>query len=177
MKLDLVDRRGSATGSDHWATDWPQLVALAGAVGPGSWAVDLVLVDDAVMTGLNASWRGDAGPTDVLSFSYVEHTGSGTPDLGAGEGDASRDLWLPTEAGADDAPVVGELVLAPAFVVDRCREQGWDSAHEWPLLVVHGCLHLLGWEHDSDVDRRAMQDREAEILARHDLPHPLRKRS
>jgi len=49
-------------------------------------------------------------------------------------------------------------VLAPRFIADRCREQGWAPDQEMALLVVHGCLHILGWEHDEPADRRAMMD-------------------
>ena len=179
MRLELVDRRTDLPVPDPWAgarEQWPRLEALAQLTGPADWKVDLVLVDDEAMAGLNTRWRGDDGTTDVLSFSYLEREGSGTADLAAGDAESACDLWLAAE-GAGDAGVVGELVLAPAFVEGRCREQGWNPEHEWALLVVHGCLHLLGWEHGDDESRRAMQEREASILARHDLPHPLRERS
>ena len=68
-------------------------------------------------------------------------------------------------------------MLAPRFVVDRGRRNGWPAAEEFPLLVVHGLLHLLGWEHETTEDRAAMQAVEREILARRGLPHPLLERS
>ena len=181
MRLELVDRRVESPMPDPWAdagAAWSRLEALARLVGPADWTVDLVLVDDETMAGLNARWRGDAGTTDVLSFSYLEREGTGAADLAAGAAEAACDLWLATEGSGDTGtPVVGELVLAPEFVMGRCRNKGWNPDHEWPLLVVHGCLHLLGWEHGDHEARRAMQEREASILARHDLPHPLWERS
>jgi len=139
----------------------------------------VVLLDDAAMAELNRDFRGGDGVTDVLSFSYLEEAGADDePDLAAGEGEAAVPLLVeaPTPAEAERT-TVGEVVLAPAFVADRCREQGWDVTHEWPLLVVHGCLHVLGWVHDTAAAREAMQAVEARLLAGQGLPHPLRERS
>lgn len=185
MKLTAVDRRSRPGDPDPWTEargDWTRLETVVSGLGPTSWALDLVLVDDGAMADLNRRWRGGDGVTDVLSFTYLESEGTGPPDLAAGHEGAARDLWLPREMATDmaphsEVPLVGEVVLAPAFVAGRCREQGWDSDLEWPLLVVHGCLHVLGWEHDDADRRRAMADREAEHLARIGLPHPLRERS
>jgi probable rRNA maturation factor len=137
-----------------------------------------VLVDDPAMADLNRRWRGGDGVTDVLSFTYLETSGSGAPGLARGEADAACDLWLPPEAGTPDGvPLAGEVILAPAFVAGRCRDEGWDTELEWALLLAHGCLHVLGWEHDTPPQRQAMAEREAEHLGRLGLPHPLRERS
>lgn len=189
MKLTAVDRRCRPGDPDPWAgarEAWSRLETVVSGMGPAGWALELVLVDDGAMADLNRRWRGGDGVTDVLSFTYLEPEGNGPPDLAAGNEGAARDLWLPPEMaldfGADvcsdgEMPLVAEVVLAPAFVAGRCREQGWDTDLEWPLLLVHGCLHVLGWEHDDTDRRRAMADREAEHLARVGLPHPLRERS
>jgi probable rRNA maturation factor len=178
--LSLVDRR-SAPGDDPTWKDGGELAlgaaALAARVGPSVWAVDLVLVDDAVMEQINRDYRGVAGVTDVLSFSYLLATGTGPPALAAGRDHAHCDLWLDAAEArveGDGAPVVGEIVLAPAFVADRCRDKGWPAAVEFALLVVHGCLHILGWEHERTADSEAMRATEAGILGQFDLPHPLR---
>jgi len=182
MRLNLVDRRRDRRPRpDPWAEGhraWPACEAMAADLGAAGWTVDVVLVDDRDMEELNRDFRGGDGVTDVLSFSYLETEGPGDPDLRAGEGAAAADLWVealsPEEA---DAATVGEIVLAPAFVAGRCRAQGWRVEHEWPLLVVHGCLHLLGWVHESAEEREAMQAVEARLLAAGGLPHPLRERS
>ena len=74
-------------------------------------------------------------------------------------------------------PTVGEVVLAPGFVADRCQDMGWVLEQEIPLLVVHGILHLMGWEHVGNDEVEAMQKVEEGILAAAGLPHPLRERS
>lgn len=181
MMIEAVDRRAAVSPPDPWApaqAAWSKLVELAGGIGPADWRVDLVLVDDEAMGDLNRRWREGPGVTDVLSFTYLEDDGSGSPSLQEGSEDAARDLWLPPAAAAEDeSPLVGEVVLAPAFIAGRCGEQGWDTDLEWPLLLAHGCLHLLGWEHHTPQLRRVMAQRETEHLQRVGLPHPLRERS
>ncbi len=182
MKLNLVDRRRNRRPEpDPWAAGrraWPACASLAADLGGADWTVDVVLVDDRDMTELNRDFRGGDGVTDVLSFSYLESDGPGDPDLRAGEKEAAADLWVEALSPADaDAATVGEIVLAPSFVDGRCRERGWSVDHEWPLLVVHGCLHILGWVHESADEREAMQAVEARLLASGGLPHPLRERS
>jgi probable rRNA maturation factor len=182
VRLHLVERRRDRRQDpDPWAEGraaWATCRALVDGLGQPDWRVDVVLLDDADMAELNRDFRGGDGVTDVLSFSYLETAGQGEPDLQAGEGDAATALWVealtPEEAAA---ATVGELVLAPAFVAGRCREQGWNVAHEWPLLIIHGCLHILGWVHETAAEREAMQAVEARLLAAQGLPHPLRERS
>lgn len=192
MILNLVDRRTSADGTspEFHGSRWERLGRLAAGIGDPGWTTDVVLVDDDVMIDLNGRYRSRDEVTDILSFSYLEAAGCGKPDLVRGQRHAATDIWLAAvgdasaeaEPAAEDAGeaavgVVGELILAPGFVGRRCAENGWPLAEEIPLLVVHGCLHLLGWDHENPAEGRAMQDIEANILAGEGLPHPLRQRS
>lgn len=176
MILGLVDRRGERGPGAEAAlcAPWALLEALAGGLGEPGWRVDVVLVDDEAMAGLNLAYRDVEGPTDVLSFSYLLEEGPGAAGVTAGARGARRDLWLePGGAGTGEPPLVGEVVLAPGFITGRCRERGWACDREMALLVVHGCLHILGWEHDDEADRRAMFDLETAVLGGCGLPHPL----
>ena len=169
MKLEIVDQRPQPIPLPLSAEP---LAALLAPLGRADWVVNLVLVEDHVMADLNTRWYGGEGPTDVLSFSYLEVDGPATPQLRAGEGEAARDCWV---AIGDQEPEVtaGEVIVAPAFVADRCRREDWDLETEWALLVVHGALHILGWEHGTDEARRAMRAREAAQLQRQGFVHPL----
>lgn len=178
MILALVDRRRDQRPAAEGAlcAPWELLCRLAGDLGPAGWRVDVVLVDDPGMAGLNANYRDGDGPTDVLSFSYLvgDDPRDGTAGVRAGERRSRLDLWPdPAEARDGDAPLAGEVVLAPGFIVERCVAQGWAPDVEMALLVVHGCLHILGWEHDDDADRLAMRACEAAVLRGCGLPHPL----
>lgn len=184
MILRLVERRPPAdTGVYDWVTGTGPaglLTSLAAPLGRTDWEVELVLVDDRTMVGLNEGFRQIPEVTDVLSFSYLQASGSGAPDLAAGQDHAFANLWLDTITSDPEngiAPSVGEVVLAPGFVADRCERRRWSLEHEFPLLVVHGLLHILGWEHTSSEQTEAMQAVEEKILAAVGLPHPLRERS
>jgi len=179
MILRLVDRRsGKKSGLEPWdlSAPWPDLRTLVEGLGKEDWHVDLVLVDDRAMAELNGDFRGKPDVTDVLSFSYLEDEGPGQPDLAAYGAGARHDLWWADPPSAGGAPeAVGEVILAPRFVADRCTRKGWPVEAEVPLLVIHGCLHLLGWEHETPTDTEAMRDIEQDLLQAADLTHPLRK--
>lgn len=180
MILNLVDRRTGADGAsqEFHGERWQRLVRLVAGLGAAAWAVDVVLVDDEGMADLNQRFRNKSGVTDVLSFSYLEFTGPGQPDLAAGEHHAAVDIWAPAgPADADTGAAMGELVLAPGFVGARCLANDWPLGDEIPLLIVHGCLHLMGWDHEDPVEGRQMQDHEVDLLAAEGLAHPLRQRS
>jgi probable rRNA maturation factor len=169
MKLELVEQR---TRPEAMPLNAAQLGDLVTTLGHPDWVLNLVLVDDPVMADLNARWYGGHGVTDVLSFTYLEDAGSEEPELASGVGEAACDLWVaPGEAPA--AVTAGEVVLAADYVARRCRQEGWDLTSEWALLLVHGTLHVLGWEHGQPEQRQAMRAREAEVLARHGFKHPL----
>lgn len=169
MQLELVDQRGRP---DTLPVALESLSELVAGLGRPPWWLNLVLVDDPHMTELNQRWYGGQGPTDVLSFSYLEADGAGAPVLAAGEHGAACDLWL-APGEAVDAVIAGEVIVAPDFVARRCASQGWNLAHEWTLLLVHGALHVLGWTHATDQTREAMQAQEATLLAVAGIPHPM----
>lgn len=183
MILRLVERRTRPISVGDWFAEGSRSrlpAGLAGPLGRPDWAVDVVLVDNETMAGLNENFRNEPGVTDVLSFSYLQASGIGEPDLVRGQGHTFANLWLDTLSFArenDAAQAVGEVVLAPGFVADRCREKGWSPEHEIPMLLVHGILHILGWDHKDEEEAEAMQAIEEEILAAGGLPHPLRERS
>lgn len=169
MILERVRRTAAAGWSDALLADQERLAALVGRPG---WTVELVLVDDAEMRRLNAAYRGRDAVTDVLSFSELLDAGDGAPDLPAGAGEAARDLWLDPLGG--DAAAAGQIVMAPRFIAERCRERGWDPEDEVAMLTAHGLLHLLGWDHEDDAERRSMQERETALLSACGRGHPMR---
>lgn len=173
MILELVDRRRQPdprlTGEQL-----ALLLRVCALAGRHEWSCDLVLADDAEVADLNAKFRRTDGVTDVLSFSYLTGQGEGPPALAAGVGYARQDLWRDPCTDTHDA-TVGEVVLAPSFVMQRCRGQGWPYLDEIALLTVHGVLHVLGWTHATTTDRKAMQELEQELLTREGIAHPILK--
>ena len=96
---------------------------------------------------LNARYRQKDKPTNVLSFN-----GAGvTPD------------------GLDH---LGELVICAPVVAREAAEQGKSAESHWAHMTVHGVLHLLGFDHEHDVDARKMAAREVQILDRLGFSNP-----
>ncbi len=94
------------------------------------------------MRELNRDYRGISKPTDVLSFSPREGEG---PDRG-----------LP----------LGDVVISVETAARQAEELGHDFDREVERLLVHGLLHLLGHDHQTDADRKRMRARERRILSR-----------
>ncbi len=136
----------------------PQWAALAGAEELAERAVaaalaraglavhegaelSVALADDAAVRQLNAQWRGFDKPTNVLSFPAAE------PDELA------------------DAPHIGDIVLAFETVEREARDDGKTLADHTTHLIVHGVLHLLGFDHETDPEAEAMEALEIAALA------------
>jgi probable rRNA maturation factor len=111
---------------------------------PEAVELSMVIVTLDEMTGLNEKYRGKQGPTDVLSFPCDD------PCMVAGPG---------------ESVALGDVVLAPEVAEAQAAEYGHTVEEELNLLTVHGVLHLLGYDHESDEEAAAMQERERVILA------------
>ncbi len=172
MIMNLIDRRNLDRNPTGCWVDGagipPALSAVVAGLGGRDWPVNLVLADDGEVAALNRRYREKEGVTDVLSFSYLLEDGRDEPDLASGIRGAAKDLWR--EQPPD---VVGEVILAPGFVSERCRREQWSLEPEFTLLVVHGCLHLLGWDHEDPAGLRVMRSLESELLTSMGLSHPL----
>lgn len=112
-------------------------------------AVSLTLVDEDTIADLNRVHMGKTGPTDVLSFP-IEDAAPGRPPL-------PEDGGPPLE--------LGDVFIAPGVVRANTRRDGVAFDDELSLMVVHGLLHLLGWDHGNDDDATAMEKREGELLS------------
>ncbi len=145
-----------------WATLVPGLAALAGraaaaaadGLGPaqGSGEISLVFADDGFVRALNAAHRGKDAPTNVLSF----------PNGFDG-------------AAAPGAPrLLGDVVLARETVAREAAEQSKPVADHVAHLLIHGILHLCGWDHESADEAEAMEALEVDLLARLGIPDPYR---
>jgi probable rRNA maturation factor len=120
----------------------------------------LIFVDEDAIADLNGRFLGGDGPTDVLAFPIDDdHLPSGRhPDTGGrGPGTATE----PT-----DVPIVlGDVVVCPTVAARQAPDHASTVDDELALLVVHGVLHLLNYDHAEPAEEAAMQRREREILA------------
>ena len=134
----------------HCAAAARAALAHAGPMSGGGAELSIVLGDDQLLRGLNRRWRGLDKPTNVLSF----------PAQSAG----------PLPAGAPR--LLGDVVLAFETVHDEAAAQGKPLADHLRHLVVHGVLHLLGFDHESAAEAERMEALETAVLARLGVPDP-----
>jgi probable rRNA maturation factor len=128
---------------------------------PPDAEMSVLFVDEQTITDLNARFLDGDGPTDVLAFPLdEEEVASGRrPDEGG------RGPGAPAES-TDPPIVIGDVVVCPAVAKTQSDARAADLDDELALLVVHGTLHLLGFDHAEEPDARRMQAREQELLAK-----------
>lgn len=139
----VFDRQQDLTvDEDRWARLMRRVLAEEQVSVP--WEAGLSFVDTDEMAALNAAHRKVDRPTDVLAF-------------GADDGSAPR--------GPDEPRLVGDVVICPSVAAANAEASGRSVQDELALLVVHGALHLLGYDHAEDRDAEKMEVREQEMLA------------
>jgi probable rRNA maturation factor len=155
--------------SPHWPpADWVALAAAAVAAalaqtphagladGSAIVEVSIRLTDDAEVHTLNRQYRGKDKPTNVLSFPMVQ------PDL------------LESVANTDDGEILlGDIVLAAETCAREAAEKHWPVPAYAQHLIVHGLLHLLGYDHElGESQATAMESLESAACAALGLPEP-----
>ncbi|MBN9233395.1 MULTISPECIES: rRNA maturation RNase YbeY [Phyllobacteriaceae] len=120
-----------------------------GLADNGRAELSVVFTNDAAIKTLNAEWRGKDKPTNVLSFPA-----------------------FPTAKGGPLPPMLGDIVLAAETVAREADEEGKPLENHISHLVIHGLLHLLGYDHETDDEAEEMEAVERLALARLAIPDP-----
>jgi probable rRNA maturation factor len=107
------------------------------------------IVDEAEITALNREYRGKDGPTNVLSFPFEPMPGV-------------------------ESKLIGDIVICAPVVVEEAISQDKATQAHWAHMVVHGTLHLLGYDHLHDAAAERMENREKDILDALGFPDPYR---
>jgi probable rRNA maturation factor len=116
----------------------------------------VMLTDDSGIRTLNANWRGIDKPTNVLSFPALQ------PE---------------TARKRDDPPrMLGDIAIAYETMRKEASDEHKSFDHHLSHLAVHGFLHLIGYDHETDDDAEAMEALEQEILAQLGIPNPYAER-
>jgi probable rRNA maturation factor len=110
---------------------------------PDAVELSVALVDSDEIARLNLAFRGVEGPTDVLSFPIDD----------------------PEVVASDEPIMIGDVMIAPDVASRQAAELETTVEAELDLLLVHGVLHLLGYDHVTDEDAVVMQARERAVLA------------
>ncbi len=122
----------------------------------GDSTLSITFIDEHAMSQLNIDHMGKTGPTDVLSFP-IEDGAPGLPPV--------RDVTGPPLE-------LGDIFICSDVVEAHADEFGVSFEGELHLMVVHGVLHILGWDHQTEAEAEAMEAREAEHLAAMGLDRP-----
>jgi probable rRNA maturation factor len=148
MRVHVTDEHPSSGLEPETLRSWAEAVLTAEGY-PASTEVALTLVGDDQMAQWNHRTMGQLGSTDVLSFPVEQLQPGRVPQIDAG----------------GPPLLVGDVVIAPDHVRRQARELEVDLEDEMALMVTHGILHLLGYDHDDDTEAEAMEERERQILA------------
>ena len=127
------------------------LKRLLNVVGKNDVVVSVVLTDDRSIQLLNHKWRKKDKPTDVLSWPLYE----------------PEEIALVREGKAlVREGEIGDVVISVETAVRQARGRGWELCEELALLLIHGTLHLLGHEDDTENGSHGMREIERAILGK-----------
>jgi len=124
------------------------IAAAAAALSTADGEVSILLTNDSAIRSLNRDWRGIDKPTNVLSFPTAK-----------------------TKASAG-TKVLGDIVIAYETLKRDCDDENRVFLHHLAHLSVHGFLHLIGYDHQTDADAEAMEGLESKIMTRMKMPDP-----
>ncbi len=141
--------------------DLPDAAALVGQTAEAAFArlgagdlkdklLSVTLADDETVAQLNAQWRGKPKPTNVLSFP------------------ADQDIAIPP----GELRPLGDIILAAGVVRTEAAQQSKPLADHFRHLVVHGILHIMGYDHVDDAQADEMESLEKEILVKLGIADP-----
>jgi probable rRNA maturation factor len=147
FKLDVQYATEAATVPEKAVLAQWARAALGGANAPRSAEVTVRIVDEPESAALNECYRRKKGATNVLSFPY------------------------------DEPPVVdgglsGDLVICAPIVQREARAQGVAETAHWAHMVVHGIMHLRGYDHIDEQEAAVMEGLEVEVLQKLGFPNP-----
>lgn len=150
-QIDIVNNSTSTQiPSEQHIEDWVNAVLTHFELERGE--VSVCIVDAEESQTLNRDYRGKDKPTNVLSFPAE----------------------LPEEV---DIPLLGDLVICAPVVEQEAQEQNKTLAAHWAHMLVHGTMHLLGYDHIEDEQAEEMEALEADILTGMGYPDPYREQA
>ena len=145
----LIDEGLEGCLEESWLQSVAEQVLVAQDAG-SRVELGLVITSQERIQQLNLSYLGKDEPTDVLAFSTVEEIGADSP---------------PFVTPPDGITHLGEVIISYPQAVTQAEEHRHPIQREIAILIIHGVLHLLGYEHDKPEPKRLMSTREKEILS------------
>ena len=102
--------------------------------------VSFLITTNDVIQNINSEYRGKDTPTDVISFAYNETENIGPFDI------------------------LGDIIISAEKVTEQAKEYGHSTEREFYYVLCHGMLHLLGYDHIDDEDKKVMREKEEQLL-------------
>jgi len=135
--------------SDYTVPDESLFQSWASAIETSQYdqIVALRIVDEKEISELNALYRKKQGATNVLSFPAELH----------------KDV---------DIPFIGDVVICAAVVIKEAQQQSKSEQSHWAHMMVHGILHLQGYDHEDDNDAEQMESKEIQIMSKLGFDNP-----
>ncbi len=164
MEIDILIE------DDGWDADVLETVATTACAAalaelgldPDRFAVSILACDDTRIATLNAEFRGKPAPTNVLSWPSEDRAAEAPGDM----------PHLPEPAADGPPEELGDIALALGVLTREAAGAGKPFDHHLMHLIVHGLLHLLGFDHTTDPDAALMEGLESRILASLGIPDP-----
>lgn len=146
MSVFLADEQGVPMDLDRLRRLAELVLAEEGY--PTDTELTVLLVSEDEMAAYNERFLERSGPTDVLAFPVEELMPGVVPDQ-----------------DSNGPPlIIGDVIVAPGYVGRQAEENDVEFEDEMALMVAHGILHLLGYDHIDDADAEMMERREVELL-------------
>ncbi|MBI4266936.1 MAG: rRNA maturation RNase YbeY [Chloroflexi bacterium] len=143
----LIDKELKAPPRAAWLRSVARKVLLAGGVSADA-ELGLLITGQEKVRQLNRDYRGKDVPTDVLSFAMAP---------------GAEETFI---APPDGVRRLGEVIISYPQAVIQAKQRRHSVAREIVILIIHGVLHLLGYDHEKTEERRRMRAKEREILSR-----------
>ena len=144
----ILDIQSASTSED--APDEQSIKRWVGAVidsNQGDTELSVRIVDEPEGKLLNETYRGTSGATNVLSFPFENQT-------------------------PEALPLIGDIVVCAPIVQREAQQQNKDLNAHWAHMIIHGVLHLLGYDHQNDSEAAVMEGLETEIMQKLGFPPP-----
>ena len=144
----ILDIQSASTSED--APDEQSIKRWVGAVidsNQGDTELSVRIVDEPEGKLLNETYRGASGATNVLSFPFENQT-------------------------PEALPLIGDIVVCAPIVQREAKQQNKDLNAHWAHMIIHGVLHLLGYDHQNDSEAAVMEGLETEIMQKLGFPPP-----
>jgi probable rRNA maturation factor len=149
VRVEVANRQRRLRIGERWVVTLVRQACRA--IGIDQAEIGVVLVADRAMAAFNKEWLDHEGPTDVITFGLSEPT-------------AASQRW--------PGVLAGDIVVSTQTAERVAAELGWSPRHETAYYIVHGLLHLAGYDDRSPVARATMRRHERRVMAALGLPSP-----